>query len=107
MKDTPKIVCPVCGSEYLPVEVFIPDDFFGKPVEIMRNEAGKIDFVLGEGMNLTETYVCDNCNTQLKINTEISFNTEVDTKETFEEEYVSSFTKPKKIHLEEIDLFEE
>jgi uncharacterized OB-fold protein len=26
-----KIVCPKCGREYLPVEIYYPNSFFGKP----------------------------------------------------------------------------
>jgi len=106
MKDTPMIVCPTCGQEYLPVEVFIPEAFFGNPKEIMKSDSGKVDFVVGDGMDLSERFICEGCNTKLKINAELTFNVEVDDSNSAEEEYISSFNKPKKIKLSEVDLFE-
>lgn len=70
------IKCPVCGCEYLPAEIFLPNVFFGRPREIDREYmSGKILGYMGNSMNLTETYTCDRCEHTFKVNTSISFNT--------------------------------
>lgn len=99
------IICPVCGQEYLPAEIFFPDDLIGKPTEIVKNTSGKIDFYLGDDPNFDEYYICDNCGTKLKIHANVSY--KIDTAEdTFNEEYVSKFERPKKLILEESSLFD-
>lgn len=103
MQNVPRIVCPTCGQEYLMAEIFLPSEFIGKPKEIVRTADGKITAFLGEPSNLEEEYICDNCNTKMNIKANISF--EVSTKEELEEEYVTTFTKPKKLKLEEETLF--
>lgn len=104
-KNTQLISCPVCGHQYLPSEIFFPDDLIGRPTEIFKDNSGKIDFYLGEDQNLTADYTCDGCGTHFKVQATINFKTEVEN-EKFEEEYVSTFTKPKKLILEESSLFE-
>lgn len=104
MEETVKIVCPICGAEYLPVEIFIPEEFFGKPDEVIRDPADKIEFFLGKGMNLNEEYICDSCGTNMRITARLSF--DVDTDQVDEDEYVTTFEKPKKIKLDEVELFD-
>lgn len=104
-KNIQVITCPVCGHQYLPSEIFFPDDLVGKPTEIFKDNLGKIDFYLGEDPNLTEDYVCDSCGTHFKVQAVINYKTEVE-EEKFDEEYVSNFTKPKKLILEESSLFD-
>lgn len=55
------IKCPKCGYEYLPAEIYLPDEFLGKPKNIVRNVEGKLMGYEGIKMNDTETYYCDNC----------------------------------------------
>lgn len=55
------IKCPTCGYEYLPAEIYLPNEFLGKPKNIMRTTEGKIIGFDGIKMNDTETYKCDNC----------------------------------------------
>lgn len=55
------IKCPTCGYEYLPAEIFLPNEFLGKPKNIIKNSDGKIVGYEGIKMNDTETYKCDNC----------------------------------------------
>ena len=50
------IKCPTCGYEYLPAEIYMPNDFLGKPNNLMRDEHGKIIGFNGIKMNDTETY---------------------------------------------------
>ena len=44
------IKCPHCGREYLPVEIFYPTSFFGKPTNVYRDEQGKIENISGDDM---------------------------------------------------------
>ena len=80
------IVCPKCGREYLPQEIFIPQSFFGKSNVIVRDEDGKIQTIDGTSLDLNEKYQRDNCNTVFDVEAKITFTTyspELD----FEEEY--------------------
>lgn len=104
MEDTIKIVCPICGAEYLPSEIYIPAEFFGRPTEVIRDPADKIEFFLGHGMNLEEEYICDGCGAKMRIKANLSFT--VDTEPVEEDEYVTTFERPKKIKLDEVDLFD-
>ena len=98
------IKCPICGQEYHPAEIFIPKAFFGNPGEIVRNPAGQIEFFTGTGMNTEEEFVCENCGKKLRINATVEFETVVD-EDSFEEEYVVNYNKPKKLKLQEEELF--
>ena len=96
-----KIVCPVCGREYLPEEIFVPT----KPKAIIRDDSGKIVSYSGCSCDLVEEYICDTCDNKLMIVGHIQFNTSVapkddssDTKNLFNEDYVTRFHK---IHLAE------
>ena len=104
MEETVKIVCPICGAEYLPMEIFMPEEFFGRPDEVIRDPADKIEFFIGKGMNLNEEYVCDVCGATMRVKAKLSF--EVSTDPVEEDEYVTTFERPKKIQLSEEDLFD-
>lgn len=104
MKDIPIICCPKCGQQYLPSEIFMPDEFFGKQREIFKSIEGQIEFYDGEDPNLEEYYICDNCNTKLKIEAKLAFKVE-EANDNFEEEYISKINKPEKIKLSEEELF--
>ena len=105
MENTPKIVCPVCGQEYQPVEVFIPDDFFGKPKDIIKKDNGKIDFITGTDMNMSESFVCENCGAHLKIDARLYFDIKVDDTNDFSKNYTTKINKPDKLKLKESNLF--
>ena len=105
MEDTIKIVCPICGAEYLPSEIYIPDEFFGKPTEVIRDPADRIEFFLGKGMNLDEEYICDSCGANMRISAKLSFVVDTEPVED-DDEYVTTFERPKKIKLDEVDLFD-
>lgn len=94
------IVCPNCGREYLPAEVFVPSAFFGKPEDIDRTPAGKIDIYDGEPMCLTEEYRCDGCNTVFEVTADVRFKTKAKQKEEFSTVYTSHISK-------KISLFED
>ena len=36
------IICPNCGAEYLPAEIFLPDSFLGRPGVVDKDSSGKI-----------------------------------------------------------------
>jgi DNA-directed RNA polymerase subunit RPC12/RpoP len=61
------IKCPICGWEYLPAEIFLPNEFLGKPKDIVKDYCGKIIGYNGNSMNDTETYKCDNCSTTFEV----------------------------------------
>lgn len=69
------IKCPICGREYHPSEIFVPKYFFGTAV-VRRDEKGKIIDIIGDDMDLSENYCCDNCNTTFNISSEISFSSD-------------------------------
>ena len=97
--EEPKIICPVCGQEFMPSEIYLPDYFLGRPTEIVKTTSGKIDFYFGQKMDPDEEYICDNCGAHLKIHANISFNVIAENKD--EEEHVTHFNKFKKVQLEE------
>ena len=58
------IVCPHCGYEYLPAEIFYAESLIGRPTEVVRDVLGKIlyyEYVPGHELETTEHYVCDGC----------------------------------------------
>lgn len=105
MKDIITITCPVCGQHYLPSEIFMPDNFFGKQKEIVKTPSGEIDFYIGDDMDLDEEYVCDNCGSKLNIHANVSFNVTVSEEENFDEEYTTPIKKMAKLKLSEETLF--
>ena len=105
MENTPRIVCPVCGEVYMPSEVYIPKDFFGNPGDIIRTTSGKIDFFTGTDMDLEEEFICENCGTPLKISAKLSFNVEADSLLNFNKDHETKVEIPKKLELEETNLF--
>lgn len=94
-KREPKIKCPSCGREYLPVEIFIPKSFFGKLRNgaVDRDITGKILDYDGTGMDTDEWYYCDNCNTRFRVCTNISFRTFVDNNKNVEKPYITKLKK--------------
>lgn len=94
------IICPVCGQEYLPAEIFIPDAFFGHPEDIDKTIDGKIEVYSGTPMDMTETFTCDRCGTELEIEASLKFKIQEKNKQAFEEEYSSP------LYQNKISLFE-
>ena len=93
------IVCPHCGREYLPAEIYIPEVFIGQPTDIER-EGGKIDMFDGTDMNTTETYQCDGCGKSFNIEAEVKFKTTPVKDTKFEEVYSAP------LNIKKISLFE-
>ena len=79
------IKCPKCGYEYLPCEVFFPEDFLGAAVNIVRDDSGKIVYFDGTNMNTKEEFVCDGCNTRFTIEGVVTFKTK-EVKDLFDDD---------------------
>lgn len=95
------IDCPVCGCEYLPAEIYIPQNFIGKPYNIEKTLNGKVDVFDGMSIDPTEEYICDNCGTKFKVTAKVSFQTqEVNKKKQFN----SVYSTP--LQTQKIELFE-
>lgn len=92
------IKCPNCGTEYLPAEIYYPNVFLGKPLNIVRSVDGKILGFDGNSMNDTETYKCDNCNSLFEVVSTTNFTSKL--VEGTSEEYVTKLNK-NKLFLEE------
>ena len=67
------IKCPHCGREYLPVEIYYPNEFFGKPTKVFLNSERQIESIDGTDMDLKETYTCDDCRTVFNVSAKIDF----------------------------------
>jgi DNA-directed RNA polymerase subunit RPC12/RpoP len=81
------IICPKCGAEYLPAEIFYPDVVLGNPENIIKDKKGKIEFFIGESVNLTEEYTCYTCNCKFLVEGSVKFNTKESPKSKFDEDY--------------------
>lgn len=87
------IECPKCGRQYLPAELFVPNAFFGKPRDIIRDVYGQILEYEGTSVDLADSYTCDNCNTTFQVRAKMQFiveNTKVD---NFDKEYSTPLYK--------------
>lgn len=71
------IRCPHCNCEYLPAEIYYPNVFLGRPIEIIRDESGNILGHHGNDMNTSEQYCCDKCNQLFNIDASITFKTSI------------------------------
>lgn len=97
-KKVISIVCPYCGREYLPAEIYIPKAFMGKPMDVERTREGKIDNFNGPLMDTAEEYICDGCGETFQVRASVSF-------KTFKKDTSATFVAPLK--TQKISLFEE
>ena len=81
------IKCPYCGWEYLPAEIFVPKGFFGKPKYVERTPRGRIIDYSGTTLDPIEYYTCDLCNTKFRIKADIRFNTSINHRTNFNEDF--------------------
>lgn len=76
----PVIVCPRCGAEYLPAEIFIDNEIEGKPAsQPVKDALGKIlyaEYEEGSAPCQPETYVCDRCGRTFKVFPKAEYRTE-------------------------------
>lgn len=87
------IECPHCGREYLPAEIFIPNAFFGRPDDIVRDVCGRILDYEGTSVDNSETYTCDKCKTEFSVYTRLLFLTESTKVGNMDEPYVTPVHK--------------
>lgn len=80
------IRCPYCGYEYLPGEIYIPEDFVGQPKNIIKDEEGNVLGFDEADMNTEETFICDHCGKKFKVDASVTFKTEP-IKDVFEEDF--------------------
>lgn len=69
------IRCPHCGCEYLPGEIYLPNEFLGQPKDICRDEKGNVLLFKGNDMNTAETFYCYECNKSFAVNATVTFKT--------------------------------
>ena len=83
-----KITCPKCGYEYLPNEIFYPDDVFGDANSIVRDENGKIEIFGGDSFNLDEEFTCEHCGCHFNVVGKVSFKTTILDEIDFDNDFV-------------------
>lgn len=88
------IVCPHCGAEYTPAEIYIPSSLIKDPGYISRDDNNKILETENPALDSTETFVCDFCNREFVIEASINFST-YDSKEHYYEDYSTKLNKTK------------
>lgn len=93
MKFNEIIECPHCHYQYLPAEIYFPDDLLGRPTNIVRDDDGKIEFSTGTQMNLRESFVCENCNKSFLVKGTITFKTEKLDDDNFDEDFSIKINK--------------
>lgn len=92
-KNFTVIKCPKCGYEYLPAEIFFPNTLLGKPKNIIRDDAGKIEYFSGDSLNLLEEFECENCGIEFEVLATMTFSTKYDKKADFDEDYETTIYK--------------
>ena len=80
------IKCPNCGYEYLPNEIYYPQDL-GNAHNVYRDLEGKILYYDGANIDNEAEYICDGCNCKFKVKADIKFFTYEDKKKNFSEDY--------------------
>ena len=100
-KKTPKIVCPKCGTQYLPGEIFLPKSFVGQPKQVIKNCYGEIIDYYGDSMGLNETYQCDKCNAVLSIKAAVQFQVQIKDELNLKAPYRTNFKKEKLVLSED------
>ena len=98
------IKCPKCGAQYLPAEIFLPNEFLGKPKTIFKDNNGIIEDYSGNSMDTEEEYICDYCDTPFNIYATVQFKTLINEGKNFNELYVTKIpVKKQTFELSETD----
>ena len=95
-----KIICPNCGAEYLPCEIYLPNHFLGKSYFIEKDYLGKILDYYGQQQNLIEQYTCDKCNKTFTVRGQLNFYTSIIDNLSFNDSYTTKY-KSNKLKLSE------
>lgn len=88
------IICPHCGAEYTPAEIYIPSALIKNPGHIVRDDNNKILETEYSPLDLTESFICDFCNKEFVVEASISFST-YNSKEHYYEDYSTKLNKTK------------
>ncbi len=101
MKNDKVIIkCPYCGAEYLPSEIFYPEDFIPE-VDVIKDEAGKIvvhDRITNEAY---EEYTCDVCDHTFKVKMKVSVEAEKCDEHDFNYDTITKVSQNKREELKE------
>lgn len=88
------VICPNCGAQFLPGEIYMPEAFIGHPVEVVRDSFGMLvyaDYKKIDNMpNRTERFICEYCDKPFEVEASpMVFRTkEVAPEEDFSTDYV-------------------
>ena len=87
------IICPHCGAQYLPGEIYTWGSFLGRPTSVLRDALGKIlyyEFDEDKEPDLEEHYICDHCDQAFNIEATVQYKSKPEAEELdFKKEYVS------------------
>lgn len=98
-----KILCPYCGAEYMPQEIYIPSDFLPKVEDLVKDEKGKIVAKYEHPMNTHEEYTCDHCGHRFQIDAKVEFITSDAVNHDFNFDYKSQLYTSDRLELKEND----
>ena len=98
-----KIICPHCGAEYLPQEIYIPSDFLPRFEDLVKDDEGKIVAGYEQPMNLHEEYTCDYCGHRFQVTAKVEFFTSAVEKHDFNFNYESPLYTGERLELTEND----
>ena len=96
-----KIKCPHCGAEYLPSEIYIPEDFLPDCDDVTRDEEGKLVACHSNALNLSEEYTCDYCGHRFSVEAQVSFKTSVNELHDYGHDYETQLYPEGRIELPE------
>lgn len=94
------IRCCHCGAEYLPAEIFLPNEFLGKPRSIEKDSNGKIINHINGNMNTVESYYCDYCGKRFRVDASIKFFTDSKSK-NFKNTYKTNLISKPNLFMKE------
>lgn len=97
------IRCPHCGAEYLPSEIFFPDDFLPAPDDVVRDGAGRIVACSQSALNVSEEYECDYCGRVFEAIAEVAFGSRACEIHDFGRDYSSPLYERNRVELKESD----
>lgn len=98
------IKCPECGYEYLPCEIYYPQDL-GRATNIIRDMEGKILYYDGSNMDTEAEYKCDNCKTVFKVDARVSFFTTKDSVKSGDDYVIKLGKKSATKEVEQTDIW--
>lgn len=94
------IKCPYCNYEYVPSEIYMPNEFLGKPKNVYRDVDGRIEKADDE-QHLEETFCCESCNKTFKVSAKIEYESEKVDELDFDTDFEDSLYGNDRITLEE------